>query len=648
MSGRLKKNLGQADIQRGNTVRAGIALPPEAGRRNINLWAASCVFLLAPIFLYLLILGSETLGAPAKAERLTEFSATLPGQVGVFEVETKNYGYKTGIKTADIIEFRHDISAALERYEQPAILITMARRAVSLDVDGVTIAEVGVRSDVRFYRPMQPHFFDLSGIKPGDGVLKVRAVSRDSIPYIRRVYIGNTEDLERAFMWRQFFGVYSIVIAVAIALMSTVISAALSLDKNLRRVTLSFAGLMLCWVIVNLAYAGPLTTLETNFYRFVYSMASFLMIVASLNFVNEWTFRTPVIRNLLVPVSAAVLTGLLLPIYFLDMDGWVKVLSVADVIAAACVLVMGVQMFFYLARRERPPLLESFIFLLCIWAVMVDVLITTSRSIGYLIWPNTGMSLLYGPTLSILLSLTIVAGFVRLFRESRRALTSVNEKLSTELAAREAEIAVVYRQREAEVREAALVEERKRIMRDMHDGVGGRLLALSLKAKNGRLGPDLLKAELDDSLQELRLIIDSMDTADGELDIALGALRGRIEPLIHDAGMELHWEAGELGPQPDYGPRDVLSIYRMIQESVSNAIRHAGARTLTVKTCLVLARIRIVITDDGAGFADDVTPGKGLSNIKIRAKALGGTAEFLPAAGGGTRVLIDLPGRAAP
>lgn len=632
---------------------AGQALMPPAPKGRPNLWPTLGLFLLAPVVLYMLIWSNERLAHPGKAQRLTEFTAQVPstGQTG--PVVVTGFGYRTGFDNPETIEFSADISGELEKYDRPAILVTLARRAVSVRLDGQTIAEVGARSDVRFYRPMQPHFFDLSrgefAAGSGSGDLVLRLESRDAIPYLRRVYIGEIEDLERAFMWRQFFGVYSIVVAVAIAAMSFAISAALAVSSELRRMTLSFAGIMLCWVIVNLAYAGPLTLLETNLYRVIYSLASFLMIVASLSFVNEWTFQNLFLRRVLVPVSSLALFVLLIPIYFVDMDGWVNLLTIADIIAAACVVVMMVQLFTYLSRREKPPFLESFIFMVCIWAVMTDVLISTSRGIGNLIWPTTGMSLLYGPTLSTFLGLTIVAGFVRLFSASRRALTQSNILLSEKLAEREAEMAVVYAQREGEMREAALMEERKRIMRDMHDGVGGRLLALSLKAKGGQLGPERLSTELDDSLQELRLIIDSMDTADGELDIALGALRGRIEPLIYDAGMELVWDIEDLGPQPDYGPRDVLSIYRMIQESVSNAIRHSGAGTVTVKTLNDNGRIIIEVLDDGRGLDAGDMPGKGLSNIKVRAKALGGTATITPrpkSERGGTRVRIDLPGRA--
>lgn len=415
---------------------------------------------------------------------------------------------------------------------------------------------------------------------------------------------------------------------------------------------LAFGVLMLGWTIVCLTYTGILTGRLAVIGNLIYTFAIFMVAVSAMAFINEWTFQSKFIRRIAVPVTAFLyflLFGLMM--MFDSPSAFITIILIADVIAVFAIATMMWQLTRALFLKLNISLFSAGVFLVAILAVIVDIVSSISLDITEVIWFGTPVNLHYGPITCIFLGLTILSGFLRSFVQMQQALADANETLKTRLAAREAEISNVYAEREGEMREAALVEERKRIMRDMHDGVGGRLLSLSLRAKGDRLSPEEMGKELDDSLQELRLIVDSMDTADGELDLALGALRGRLEPALHEAGIELDWNAGDLGHQPDYGPQEVLSIYRMIQEIVTNTIRHAKASHIQFKSLInEVGNIEISVEDNGVGLASNpLRPGsKGLSNLRTRAEELGGHIDFVVPDDGtsGTRALINLPGYA--
>jgi signal transduction histidine kinase len=97
--------------------------------------------------------------------------------------------------------------------------------------------------------------------------------------------------------------------------------------------------------------------------------------------------------------------------------------------------------------------------------------------------------------------------------------------------------------------------------------------------------------------------------------------------------------------------RRILSLYRMLQESVSNAVRHSNAKNLAIEFEETLvdgaAHVKVVIEDDGIGFdTSERIAGRGLTNLKSRAKQMGGTIAIAkPASGSGTRIEISLPAK---
>ena len=191
---------------------------------------------------------------------------------------------------------------------------------------------------------------------------------------------------------------------------------------------------------------------------------------------------------------------------------------------------------------------------------------------------------------------------------------------------------------------AQLLAERQRIMRDMHDGVGGQLTSLIMKLRRTHADAELTR-QVESSLSDLRLIIDSLDeVTTADLRTALGSFRQRIEPWLRQHAVELDWKM-DLPPTGGYGAQETLQLLRILQEACSNVIKHAGADRLQITIGMEPgdAATLISIVDNGHGFAAQSTAsGRGLEIMRQRAQALHGELAIESSASG-TALRIRLP-----
>lgn len=196
-------------------------------------------------------------------------------------------------------------------------------------------------------------------------------------------------------------------------------------------------------------------------------------------------------------------------------------------------------------------------------------------------------------------------------------------------------------------------EERRRLRRDLHDGLGPQLASLTMKAEAAR---DLLESypersgalleEITTQTQEAvtdvrRLVYGLRPPALDDLGL-LGALRAQAGHGDH-GGLLVTVEApDELPPLP---AAVEVAAYRIIQEAIANSTRHAEARNCTVRISQEeQARVlRLEVTDDGRGISGDRPAGVGLHSMRERAEELGGSCKVEAVPHGGTRVRATLP-----
>jgi signal transduction histidine kinase len=205
-------------------------------------------------------------------------------------------------------------------------------------------------------------------------------------------------------------------------------------------------------------------------------------------------------------------------------------------------------------------------------------------------------------------------------------------------------------QRSRERLVAAREEERRRLRRDLHDGLGPQLASLTLTVAAAR---ELLHHDADAAdrlLQELaihtqsaisdirRVVYDLRPPALDDLGLVL-ALREQAASY-RQAGLQITIDAPEqLPPLP---AAVEVAAYRIIQEALTNVVRHAKARTCTVRLILGDA-LDIEIHDDGIGLPPGVRTGVGLTSMRERTDELGGTYGIQSLPGQGTCIEARLP-----
>ncbi|MGH3136440.1 MAG: histidine kinase [Gaiellaceae bacterium] len=211
------------------------------------------------------------------------------------------------------------------------------------------------------------------------------------------------------------------------------------------------------------------------------------------------------------------------------------------------------------------------------------------------------------------------------------------------------EAAELQRSRERLV--AAREEERRRLRRDLHDGLGPALAGAALKieaaenvlATDSGAAADLLesaRSEIQGAVADVRRLVHSLrPPALDELGL-VGAVREQAERLSVGDHPHVELEApSELEPLP---AAVEVAAYGIALEAMTNAARHADARTCLVRIALN-GGLELEISDDGHGLPDDYRAGVGMASMRERAEELGGTCEIEGVDGHGTRVLALLP-----
>ncbi len=177
-----------------------------------------------------------------------------------------------------------------------------------------------------------------------------------------------------------------------------------------------------------------------------------------------------------------------------------------------------------------------------------------------------------------------------------------------------------------------LADERERIMRDMHDGIGGQLVSIValLHEHQGNVF-DRVREKVKSSLADLRFVIDSLDPVMTDLPTLLGMMRHRLRDQLLAKKIELDWQVTELPDVADMSPKRCLHVMRIVQESITNIVKHSQATNVIVQTGLLpqdQSRIFIDIIDNGKGIDSSSFEGggdkssRGISNMRYRAKEM--------------------------
>ena len=207
-------------------------------------------------------------------------------------------------------------------------------------------------------------------------------------------------------------------------------------------------------------------------------------------------------------------------------------------------------------------------------------------------------------------------------------------------------------QRSRERLVTAREEERRRLRRELHDGIGPQLAALTLKletARNKLANDPVADALLSDLAARARsAVVDVRRSVHALRPPALDELG--LVPALRETAAQYDQGSFRISVE---APEDLpplpaaveVAAYHIAQEAITNVVRHAEARSCLVRLDLddEVGLLRLEVEDDGRGIGPERGTGVGLSSMRERAEELGGTCEIESVATGGTRVRVELP-----
>ena len=195
--------------------------------------------------------------------------------------------------------------------------------------------------------------------------------------------------------------------------------------------------------------------------------------------------------------------------------------------------------------------------------------------------------------------------------------------------------------------------ERKRVAKDLHDRLGSMLSAIKLQFSvlEGKV-----ESVREESKQQYEHVFHLLDDAVGEVrrishdmlksSLAQFGLAGALDDLRQalSAPGKLEVEMSLFGLEERLDQKIEIAVFRMVQECVGNALKHAKATAISIEVVRSTAALNVIVEDNGKGFdTSKVNEGMGLGNLRQRAAEVGGAVQFDSRPGRGTIVTIDVP-----
>ncbi len=210
------------------------------------------------------------------------------------------------------------------------------------------------------------------------------------------------------------------------------------------------------------------------------------------------------------------------------------------------------------------------------------------------------------------------------------------------------------RTREEEARRRAS-EERLKLAREVHDVIAHHISLINVQAGSALYLIDsqperaaaalaAIKQASGETLRELRAILGVLRVVDEEAPRSPASGLDRLDELlagVRASGIEVRSEVS--GEPRRLGAGVAAAAYRIVQESLTNVVRHSGAGTVTVSVGYAPDGVSVRVSDDGRSAADGFVPGNGIAGMRDRAEALGGELTAAADPGGGFTVRAWLP-----
>lgn len=489
-----------------------------------------------------------------------------------------------------------------------------------------------------------PLYFEFSSsmLRPGTNRIEVHLVSVRYASYMNPFYVGPAKSIEPAYAYANFLQVTLVHAVIVALLVMFLLTVGLIWVRPGETGYGWFSGATFCWAAYNALLIEPRILIPpAGFWFSLPPIALGWFSICSALFINRMPgCEGPQPRTEKGLLTFGVVCSLTIFAHRVGshQESWVQ----AYVWLPGVMLINAYIAWRLLRAVRRNPVFEVKLWLLAAVLTLIVGVYDYLSDYG-LVW---GGSVHY---LSYTVSLVLIVFGLTLLSRVTRALTeaeTLNRELEDRVAAKGRELEHNYARLQSLERERAISAERERMTTDMHDGIGGQLVhALAVIEGNASFQP--LEPILRGALDDLRLIIDSSDPVEGNLLAVLSNFRARNERRVQQGGLRFLWQVTDLPSLPDFGPHKILQVLRVLQEALTNVLKHAHATEVTVRTAIgndIAGRpaVLVDVIDNGGGYTPGKETGRGLGNMRRRARELGGSIEFSSSAAG-SRVRLILP-----
>lgn len=175
-----------------------------------------------------------------------------------------------------------------------------------------------------------------------------------------------------------------------------------------------------------------------------------------------------------------------------------------------------------------------------------------------------------------------------------------------------------------------MLEERRRLLQDLHDGMGHELLGALLLARSQEATRDAVTAQIERALDHLKLTVDALQPGDHDIGSVLASLRHRLARRLECAGVVLEWRVQRLPPIAGWDANRARELQLLMYEGFTNLIQHSGATRAQMEAGLAAGGrcVALRLRDDGCGLRPSASHGHGIASMRARASRLGGSLAF--------------------
>jgi signal transduction histidine kinase len=499
-----------------------------------------------------------------------------------------------------------------------------------------------IGGDARFDEPMsrqwyRPQLFAVPAklLKPGENIINIRIKTYvNNKGGLSELHFGSSELIQTKWRNRYFWQITSVQMTSAVTLG---LSALALIAWSLRGWSSAygfFGAAAMLWGLRNTHFFFTSIPISAFYWEILVATSLVWVLILIFMFVLRFT-------NQRFPIIERLVWGFAIATPFLIWAAGTLKLTFAIGLCYTVVLLLGaytLKLEFDVARRERSigPIL-LFVASVLVYAMGFHDWVTQRDILGF----SEPYNLHFGAPIFFT---ALAFNMFQRFRDAQTQATYLAQTLESRIQQKNVELQDSYESLRAAKEKQAAAQERSRIMQDMHDGLGSQLVSSLAMAQSGTLSAAQTSELLRSCIDDLRLAIDTSNESRDSLALALGNLRFRMEPRLKAAGIALQWNIQKLREDLPLPPEHQLPVLRIIQESITNTLKHANATTLSVTVASSTRKLMIDISDDGQGFDMDAAKrkasGKGMNSLNKRARMRGAQLDITSTAKGTHTVLV--------